>query len=79
MLKIFERTYKQTDKELRHEFPNCQFVMRVDSLTDNSGYLLAASTAPESSSEFGDYLAQHRRLRFLSVGGCYEIDFASVY
>ena len=53
--------------------------MRVDDLLDDAGCLLAASTAPESSSEFGDYLAQHRRLRFLSVGGCYEIDFASVY
>lgn len=53
--------------------------MRVDGLLDDAGCLLAASTAPESSSEFGYYLAQHRRLRFLSVGGCYEIDFASVY
>ena len=46
---------------------------------DNEGYLLAVSTSPESSSEFGDYLAQHRHLRFLSVGGCYGVDFASVY
>lgn len=79
MLKILERNYKQSEKDILNDFPNSQFVMRVDGLLDDAGYLLAASTAPESSSEFGDYLAQHRRLRFLSVGGCYEIDFASVY
>lgn len=79
MLKILECNYKQSEKDILNEFQNSQFVMRVDGLLDDAGYLLAASTSPESSSEFGDYLAQHRHLRFLSVGGCYGVDFASVY
>lgn len=52
MLKILERNYKQSEKDILNEFPNSQFVMRVDGLLDDAGYLLAASTAPESSSEF---------------------------
>ena len=79
MFTIFERDHKQSEKDILQEFPNSQFVMRVDRLLDNEGYLLAVSTSPESSSEFGDYLAQHRHLRFLSVGGCYGVDFVSVY
>lgn len=71
MLKILERDYKQSEKDILNEFPNSQFVMRVDGLLDDAGYLLAVSTSPESSSEFGDYLAQYQHLRFLSVSGCY--------
>lgn len=45
--------------------------MRVGILLDD-GHLLAVSTSPKSSGVFGDYLVQHRYLKFLSVGGCYE-------
>lgn len=71
LLKILERDYKQSEKDILNEFPNSQFVMRVDGLLDDVGYLLAVSTSHESSSEFGDYLAQHQHLRFLSVSGCH--------
>lgn len=49
--------------------------MRVDSLTDNSGYLLAVSTSPESSSEFGDYLEKNADLEYLYVCGNYSSNF----
>lgn len=49
--------------------------MRVDSLTDNSGYLLAVSTSQESSSEFGDYLEKNADLEYLYVCGNYSSNF----
>lgn len=74
-LKILERNYRQTGKELRREFPNSQSVIRVGSLTDNCGYLLAVSTSLESSTEFGDYLEKNTDLEYLYVGGNYSSTF----
>lgn len=72
MLKILERDYKQSICDILKEFPNSRFVMRVDELLDDEGYLMAVSTSQESAEELGDYLADHRHLGFLSVGGCYS-------
>lgn len=38
MLKILERNYKQSEKDILNEFPNSQFVIRVDGLLDDAGY-----------------------------------------
>lgn len=60
-------------KDIPKEFTNSQFIMRVGILLDDVR-LLAVSTSPGSSIVFGDYLAQHRYLKFLSVGGYYGSD-----
>lgn len=75
MLKVLERDYKQHVTDVCHEFPNCQFVMRVDALTDMSGYLLAISTSPDSADAFGEYLVENTDLEYLFVGGEYTSDF----
>lgn len=75
MLKILERDYKQHVGDILKEFPNTQFVMKVDKLLDREGYLMAVSTEPESSKELGHYLASHRYLGYLNVCGCYASNF----
>lgn len=67
--KILERTYKQTTEEIMEEFPNSMFVRRVDELLDDEGYLLAVSPSQETNRELSTYLANHRDLEYLHVGG----------
>ena len=49
--------------------------MRVDALTDMSGYLLAISTSPDSADAFGEYLVKNTDLEYLFIGGEYTSDF----
>lgn len=74
-LKILERTYKQSTKEIMNEFPNSKYVMRVDELLDDEGYLLAVSPSPETSKAFGDYLVANSDLEYLHIGGFYYDNF----
>lgn len=72
MLRILERGYKQSSIDIRNEFPNSEFVMRVDDLLDEEGYLLAVSTSRDSADEFSEYLRSHRYMKYLYTGGFYE-------
>lgn len=72
MFEILERDYKQNIVDIDKEFPNSRYIVRVDELLDESGYLLAVSTSRDSEKEFGEYLGSRRGTKYLHIGGFYE-------
>lgn len=71
MLKVLERNYKQSSEEVEAEFPNCKYVMRVDSVHDDAGYLLSVSTAMDSDIEFWEYCRELSKEIIPFFGGEY--------
>ena len=77
MLNVLNRDYKQSIESIRREFPNSRYVVRVDELLDESGYLLAISSDKSSFVELGDYIESVSQVNYLRVGGEYaeEVGF----
>lgn len=48
MLRMYNRTYKQSCEDVAEEFPNCVFLMRADAYFEQAGYLIAVSDSIES-------------------------------
>lgn len=70
-LLILNRDHKQSMKSVEEEFPNSHYLMRMDAIWDNDGYLLAVSPTPDSFDEFGMFLNSVGDKEFLVVGGLY--------
>ena len=72
MLQILNRNYMQGKNEIKLEFPNCHFVMELESVGIERGRLLAISEDRSSYKELCNFVKEYKGSGVLLHAGFYE-------
>lgn len=72
MLRVLNRDYKQSFNEALDEFPDCHFLMTLDNIMDEEGYIVAVSEEPQTCRDMCNLRTTFPEGTLFFLGGTYK-------
>lgn len=60
MIKILNETVKRNIDNVMDVYPNCEYIMTIDDIDDEEGYLMAVSTEISEYKEFATVMRKYK-------------------
>lgn len=86
MIQILDEKIKKSQKQIENEHPNCKYLLLMENIIDESGYLYAVSTEKEEHGDFCklyhslvDKECKFRNLYCALLGSYYEVAIVTLF
>lgn len=60
MIKVLNETVKRNIDSVMDVYPNCEYIMAIDNIDDEEGYLMAISTEISEYKEFATVMRKYK-------------------